>query len=248
MSAIKQPYCDYPLVEPTPDWACRICTNEDPKVKGGTVAHKEGEKHPIHRDCLLDSYQWSTLCPDCRADTDVSSLIPLMDKCRLAGSRIYHYLPDLYDKAKNWVRNPIQQEYLGFACMTVGALARKYSMLSAGMGIQSFALHQAIALGGPQIGLARRVRQLTEELISDLDKGRGVQSRRISELKNMISFQAPYYADLLKWVDSSEREVVLNGLKSTHKLANCVVYGDMIIRIWRAGLGIGALYYGAKSL
>lgn len=67
---------------------CNICF--DPIKDKVSVAHSAGgEKHPIHKDCLIKWLKINEICPTCRVKVDVNSVLTWKDKAivqlKLAG-------------------------------------------------------------------------------------------------------------------------------------------------------------------
>lgn len=58
---------------------CGIC--KDPLSTGTVIAHNNGgEKHPLHKRCLIDWSKFNPSCPCCRAPIDADSLLSWKDK------------------------------------------------------------------------------------------------------------------------------------------------------------------------
>lgn len=110
-------------------WICPICREDDPKLKGGTVAHGafnldkihvDGRKHPSHLICIMP---YSNRCPVCRAYTDATEFRWVFE---------------------NWTPKPANQVMIGLACAIVGAATRKYALILIGMALQANVTHRAI--------------------------------------------------------------------------------------------------------
>lgn len=259
MSAISLPYFSYPKTKETEanfrDWHCPICIQGDPEAFGGTVAHGaydsnnvhiDGRKHPVHRYCLLSFLKWSTSCSECRVETNAAQVMPFWMKCRNAALRVYHSLPALGERSKNWVLNPANQVYVGFACMILGLARRKHSLTSMGLGLQAKGIHDAIQYGGQHIRIVRQIEHLANDLIQDMRKHYVIQVK-LERLKMEASAHPASYTQIAPWIDSPDREKVLEGLQEISKAAKAAIFSDQIIHFWRTAAAVGAVYYSLKG-
>lgn len=187
MSGVALRYFAYPKTQENEanflSWACPVCKGKNPKLKGGTIAHGaydsekthiDGRKHPIHRFCLLSAYKHKATCPTCRIDIDVSQVISIWMKYSLSCQRFRHWL-------ESKMSDPVNQAYAGFAFMIAGILTKKTSpFFSLGMGLQAYAVHQALQYGSSHISITRQLECLSNELIADLNNA------KLEQLKSII--------------------------------------------------------------
>lgn len=240
-------YFRYPMTKETEvnfrSWKCPVCSGENPNSEGGTVAHApydkehihiDGRKHPIHLFCLLSIYSHNTLCPNCRAKTDASSLIPLSQKCMLTALRLFKVISDR-------IPNPMAQLYAGVTCMIAGISAKKNSLILLGMVLQAHMIHRAIQAGGFPTKLAQEILYLIEEILFDM-KNQIPVTEKLARLKSISS----QYPEVFAWMESRNEQEIAKGLSDSLEKVKRDLIGDRLVRLWRMSAILGALYYGKK--
>lgn len=199
-------------------WMCTICRKRDPLISGGFVAHEgDGGLHADHKDCLFEWNRFSSRCPTCRIETDISQLNPSISI--LAERIIRTFSLKIYQKA----RQPLNQMKLSLICLSIARMRKSHFFASVGFSILAYAFHRTIKYGSRHIAIARQIEQL----------GRPLDRAQVE----LLIASVPRYQELFEQ----------KGVLKLYEMVQKDLRSDKIIHFYRNAAAMAGLYQALKS-
>lgn len=206
-------------------WRCSYCLEENPNIRGRTVAHKGGgELHPIHLDCMLVWRIRSIQCPDCLCKTDANAVMTSAAKLKLVAAR---FLRDLTQT----IRSPIFRLSAWAVCTVVGSRKKKPMLSALGWFFQWLNIHQIILYGGGHIEIAKKLEKLCSKLIVPFNEA------QFKKLQTVALLHQRYY----KILNDQEGEV--QGVTRLLKTLKKELRGHQVMCLCRLVAAFNAFYF-----
>ncbi len=228
------------------NWKCSVCHEEDAALNGGTVAHDP--THPIHLNCLLSWAEQHQTCPNCRATVDVSQIVSLSTKCKLAARQAINSLTRCVQR----ISKPTLTVYTGLGLIILGW---KTAPLISGIGwiLQLHGIHKGLQFGAARVPLAKEIQRLATEISHDLatEKPFADIDPKLEALKGHISYHPSFREEMPAITfafDSKDRDLIEQSLKKSRQLADCYIFGDLYLRSWRVMCGAMVLYSAYRAV
>lgn len=209
---------DFPSSRVETDWICCICHGSAPT---NLVSHGgQGDKHPIHRGCVLTWLERSNRCPSCNVEIAFYRILPWIEK----------------------FNSPILQAGIGVLFTAAAWKCRLSSLAAIGLVLQSGAVHQALVNEERRTDVAREINALCQDLLHSFSH------EKFAHLNAVVATRPKYWRIFSPWVSFEERNMKLFGVKSLLQAVERDLLINQMIRLYRTAAGMLAIFFAAKSL
>ncbi|MBX7067588.1 MAG: hypothetical protein K1X28_10200 [Parachlamydiales bacterium] len=209
------------------DWICGVCRGSE---QTDVVAHEgSGEKHPIHKSCLLRWRRYSNLCPNCKVETITEQIFPRLEKFE---QQLYRFCT-----RKNW---QLLVTGLGSILSLTACVSKLPGVAGLGFALQSIGVHEALIDEAPRTEVVRQIDALCKEILSRYS------AEKLTLLDRLARSSSKYRNLLLPWIEMEDCKMRLFGVKNLRDAVEKDLLINRVLRIYRNATGIAALLIAGK--